>query len=70
LSTLVRRTVELRGVAGAARALGVSRTVVLAVMANHPVLPGSLALLREAFRRSDLAREAGPASRAFPDEVA
>ena len=34
----------------AARSLGMSRHVVLAVMAGLPIRPGSLALLREAMR--------------------
>lgn len=42
------------GVSGAARALGVSRGVVLAILAETGVMPGTLALVRESLaRRAD-----------------
>lgn len=44
-----------RGPVGAAKAIGVSKSVVLSVAAGAPVLPGSLALLREYARRCDMA---------------
>ncbi len=70
LRSLVRRTVDLRGVSGAARVLGVSRTVVLAVEAGHDVLPGSIALLRLAYQRSELASESAAVATTFDPEVA
>lgn len=55
LEQLVRDCVERRGVNGAARALGISRTTVTSVLARLQVTSGTLALLREAARRRALA---------------
>lgn len=51
IRSAVAAHVKRYGAAGAARALGVSRSVVLAVLAEQPVRPGSLALIRESLRR-------------------
>ena len=51
IATMVRELIALNGPTGASRDLGVSRSVVLAVAAGSGVLPGSLALLREAHER-------------------
>lgn len=51
----VCRVVDERGPTGAARALAVSRSVVLAVVAGADVLPGTLALLREAVSATEAA---------------
>ncbi len=48
---MVKDCLERRGRAGAARVLGISPGVVLAVAAGADVLPGSLALLRVALSR-------------------
>lgn len=46
----VRAHVERWGVSGAARALGVSRSVILSVLASEPIMPGSIALIRGSLR--------------------
>lgn len=51
LVAMVQDCVGRRGVPGAARALGVGRSALLAVLAGRPVMPGTLALLREARAR-------------------
>jgi len=70
IRTLVARTLDLLGPVHAARVLGVSRSTLLTVAAGGGVLPGSLALLREAYRRSELAREADAVARSLDPEVA
>ena len=47
----VRRALADAGANGAARALGIDRTTVLAVAAGCAVMPGTLALLRESIAR-------------------
>jgi hypothetical protein len=47
----VRRVVDAQGPTGASRTIGVSRSVVLAVVAGADVLPGTLALLTQAKHR-------------------
>jgi len=46
----IRDMVNRRSLRGAARVLGVSRQTVTTVLADLPVSPGTLALLREADR--------------------
>lgn len=55
LEALVRDCVERRGVNGASRALGISRTTVTSILARLQVTAGTLAILREAARRRALA---------------
>ena len=47
---MIRQAVELQGLVGAARRLGVGRGVLLAVLAGTGVLPATIALLRERTR--------------------
>lgn len=51
----VRGVLQSLGVRGAERALGVSRTTLLAVAAGAPVRAGSIALVREYFASQDKA---------------
>lgn len=55
LVEMVKDCLGRRGPAGAARALGVSRHVVLAAAAGMDLVPGSIALLREALQRRERA---------------
>lgn len=55
IRAMVADCVSRRGPTGASRALGVSRSVVLTVCAGEGVLPGTLALLREALIRREAA---------------
>jgi hypothetical protein len=50
-----RALMRMRGPRGAAKALGVSRSALLAVCAGADVLAGTLALLREAIARKKAA---------------
>jgi len=52
LRAMVRDCIKRRGPKGAATALGVSRTALLAVAAGYQALPGTLALLRAAQRHA------------------
>lgn len=47
IASVVRAELEQAGANAAARALGVDRSVVLAVAAGQRVMPGTLALIRE-----------------------
>ena len=55
LIAMVRDCVSRRGRRGASRVLGLSVTTLAAVLAGFPVMPGTLALLREAARRKEAA---------------
>lgn len=48
---LAQRLLQERGPKRAAAALGISRTALLSICAGSPVVPGTLALLREAQTR-------------------
>jgi hypothetical protein len=52
---MVADCLDRRGAAGAAKALGVSRGTVLAVVAGQPVVAGTLALLYAAKNRREAA---------------
>lgn len=58
IRAFARRLLRQRGPRKAARALGVSRTALLAVTGGADVMPGTLALLREAIRYRPEQREA------------
>jgi hypothetical protein len=51
LVALVRNVVERRGVRGASRALGISRSTLAAILGGLGVQSGTVALLKEAQRR-------------------
>lgn len=51
IAQAVRAELEQAGANAAARALGVDRSVVLAVAAGQKIMPGSIALIRENMAR-------------------